>query len=158
MSLRDSLRAAVAGKVASCAPYQTQHATSSMHRATARATGPQLSGVIRGESSTACATEDSRAAQHVRCAAVAPVSEARVVCITCRNARGERCAAHPRSGLPAGYIGGITDLPQSCPTWSARVGPHSASNGKNAMSLREAAQPGDARIWEVVDYMLEVAK
>ena len=48
--------------------------------------------------------------------------DSRVVCITCRHARGERCAAHPRSGLPAGYIGGITTLLQNCQAWAGRGG------------------------------------
>lgn len=47
--------------------------------------------------------------------------DSRAVCITCRHARGVRCAAHPRSGLPAGYIGGITELLQNCPAWTAHA-------------------------------------
>lgn len=41
----------------------------------------------------------------------------RVTCATCVNAHGEWCAAHPRSGLARGYIGGLVTLPQHCPSW-----------------------------------------
>lgn len=120
MTLRDSLRAAVAGKVASCAPYQTQHATSSKHHATSSATSPQPLHAIPGQVSTDSATNDATDAQHGSCATVAIDPDTRVVCITCRHARGDRCAAHPRSGLQAGYIGGIQTLPQICPAYSSR--------------------------------------
>lgn len=43
--------------------------------------------------------------------------DTRVVCATCSRAHGEWCAAHPASGLPRGYIGGIVNQLQQCHAW-----------------------------------------
>jgi hypothetical protein len=112
VNLRDSLRNAVAGKVASCAHQQTQRATSEGQSATARATKTQQASVAPREPSSRRATDDATTTQQGSCA---PDREARVVCINCRHARGDRCAAHPRSGLSRGFIGGIKTLRQNCP-------------------------------------------
>lgn len=45
----------------------------------------------------------------------------RVRCVDCAHARGESCAAHPRSGLPAGVIGGLEKLLQHCPAYETRT-------------------------------------
>jgi len=45
----------------------------------------------------------------------------RVRCADCAHARGESCAAHPRSGLPAGVIGGLEKLLQHCPAYETRT-------------------------------------
>lgn len=69
MSLREALRAAVTGRVASCVPQETQHATFTRQRATTSATSAQLRAANPRGAYVLRATDDATGAQLQSCIA-----------------------------------------------------------------------------------------